>query len=1040
MRQAPASAAPSGADGRTITGLRRDSGAANSAPRTHPVRHLLIAGVLLIAAIVAVTAILIASFRERALENTERELRNTSLIVAEQLDRSLQALDLVQRSVLDRIAAASIATSADLTRLMTVEDVHDMLADKISGLAQVESVAIVNAEGQIVNGSRQWASLDLNVADRDYFRALEANPSQRSFISDPSRSRSTGQWNFHLARRVTNSEGDFIGLILGSVELGYFEKFFSAISLGTGGSVSLYRDDGTLLVRYPHPHGGIGHRYIAGLRALEGRSEATTRYPGKIDGKDRVLAAHRLGHFPLYVTAARDIDFALAPWYQETKLLVGAGTAIVLIIAAVMLLVGRQMQRNHQWSKQRLALEKQRLDCAVNSMPQGLLLFDAQERMIVCNQRYREMYGISADLARPGCTMRDLIAERRRLGTLKADVDAYCAERQRLIRLGKPFETMFELPDGRWIRVVNHPAGDGGWVSIHEDATARRLLERERDGAREFIDSIVDNVPTPILVKSTADWRYVLANKAGLDYIGLPRDQVIGKTCREIWPETDAERIEASDRVAAIEGFLFSDEHVLNAPGKGARLVTSKRLAIRDANGKSQHLLTVIEDVTERKQSESRIAHLAHHDSLTGLPNRVLFRERLEQALSAVRASGRRVALLYLDLDHFKSVNDSLGHPVGDELLKEVAERLRTCLSEDDFVARLGGDEFAIVRTVFDDLDTVTALAERVLAEVGGIYDVAGHQLLAAASIGIAVAPDNGFNPDELLKNADLAMYGCKGEGRGSYRFFESDMDARIKARRALEFDLREAIMCGGFDLHYQPLISFADGRVTCCEALLRWDHRTRGWVPPSEFIGVAEETGLIGPLGEWVLRTACAEAARWPDGVRLAVNVSPVQFNAGNLVQTVMGALGASQLPAHRLELEITEAVLIRDDAAALTVLHQLRALGVRIALDDFGTGYSSLSYLQRFPFDKIKIDRSFILGIAESDYSRNIVQAIVDIATTRQITTTAEGVETLEQSEALRALGCTEMQGYLFSTPLPADNVARLIADGAPKLAQAS
>jgi diguanylate cyclase (GGDEF)-like protein/PAS domain S-box-containing protein len=1040
MRQAPASSAPSGADGRKVTRLRRDCGAADTAPRGHSVRHLLIAGGLLIAAIVAATTILVASFRERELQNTERELRNTALIVAEQLDRSFQAIDIVQRSVLDRIAAESIATSADLTHLMSGREVHDVLVDKVSGLAQVQAIAIINAEGKAINSSRQWPAPDIDVGDRDYFLALRDSPSLLSFISRPTRSRNTGRWNVYLARRVTNAKGDFIGVILGSLELSYFEKFFGAISLGTGGSVSLYRDDAMLLVRYPRPHAGIGHRYVAGLKALEGRSEATTRYSGKIDGKDRVLAAHRLGHFPLYVSAARDIDFALAAWYQETRLLIAAGSAIVLIIAIVMLLAARQMRRNHQWSKQRLALEKQRLDCAVNSMPQGLLLFDADERIIVCNQRYREMYGISEGLARPGCTMRGLIAERRRLGNLEVDVDSYCAERQRRIQLGKPFETMFELSDGRWIRAMHHPASDGGWISIHEDITARRLLERERDGARDFIGSIIDNVPTPILVKSTADWRYVLVNKAGLDYIGLPREQVIGKSCREIWPEADADRIETSDHAAMADGFLLSDEHVLNAPGKGTRIITCKRLAIRDANGAAQHMVTVIEDVTEHKQSESRIAHLAHHDPLTGLPNRVLFREQLERALSAVRTSGQRLALLYLDLDHFKSVNDSLGHPVGDELLKDVAGRLRACLSEGDFVARLGGDEFAIVRTAFHELDAVTTLAERVLTEVGGTYDVAGHQLPAAASIGIAVAPDNGIDPDELLKNADLAMYGCKGDGRGGYRFFEPDMDARIKARRALEFDLREAIMCGGFELHYQPVVSFADGRVTGCEALLRWNHRARGWVPPSDFIGLAEETGLISPLGEWVLRTACAEAAGWPDAVRLAVNVSPVQFNAGNLVQTVMGALAASQLPAHRLELEITEAVLIRDDAAALTVLHQLRALGVRIALDDFGTGYSSLSYLQRFPFDKIKIDRSFILGIAESDYSRNIVQAIVDIATTRQITTTAEGVETVEQSQALRALGCTEMQGYLFSTPLPAEDAARLLADSAPKLARAS
>ena len=592
------------------------------------------------------------------------------------------------------------------------------------------------------------------------------------------------------------------------------------------------------------------------------------------------------------------------------------------------------------------------------------------------------------------------------------------------------FETIFPLPDGRAIRIINHPVEDGGWISLHEDITARQRLEQERDRDREFLDSIIDNVPTPILVKDVGDRTYVLANKAAIDYVGLPREAVIGKTCADLWPADDAARIDRQDEAAwESGGTLFSDEHVLNTPGKGQRIVTSKRLTLRSLDGAPKYLLTVIEDVTERKQSERRIAHLAHHDALTGLANRVLFREQLEQSLKRVRSHGGRLALLYLDLDRFKGINDTLGHPVGDELLKDVAKRLRDCIGESDFVARLGGDEFAIVRDAFDTPDDVTALVTRILETMKAPYEIGGHHLVTEATIGVALAPDDAADPDELLKNADLAMYRAKSDGRGTYRFFESSMDARMKSRRALEFDLREAIMCGGFELHYQPLVSFADGRVTGCEALLRWQHRSRGLISPSEFIPIAEETGLITPLGEWVLRTACLEAARWPEEVKIAVNVSPVQFNNAGLVQSVIGALGASGLAPHRLELEITEAVLIRDDAAALGILHQLRALGVRIALDDFGTGYSSLSYLQRFPFDKIKIDRSFVSAIGDSDYSRNIVQAIVDIATTRQITTTAEGVETEEQSLALRGLGCTEMQGYLFSPPVPPARLAKVL-----------
>jgi diguanylate cyclase (GGDEF)-like protein/PAS domain S-box-containing protein len=998
-------------------------------PYLQPVNYLLVGAALLICGILVGTAFLVGNFRERALVDSERELKNTVLILSEQLDRSFQAIELVQRSVIDRIGG--VRSSADFTVRLDGDDVHAMLQDKVSGLAQVDAIGLVNADGILINASRdKHPPHGVSVADRDYFRTLKSNPQLDYVVSVPVSNRANGAWTIYLARRITTADGRFAGIIIGAVQLDYFEKLFGAIALGSTGTISLYRDDGTLLVRYPRAPKAIGGVFTAARNALGDNAEGTVRVFGKINPHELIIAAHRLEHFPLYVSAARQVDFALANWREQTKVLLGAGLLIALTIAIAMLLVARQVRRNHAWSRRRLALEKHRLDAAVASMPHGLLLFDAAGRLVVCNRSYFEMYGISPHALSPGDTLQTVLGVRKRSGTFTEDVETYCEQRFGEIGRGVAFETIFPLPDGRAIRIMNHPVEDGGWISLHEDITARRRLEQERDRDREFLDSIIDNVPTPILVKDVADRTYVLANKAAVDYVGMPREAVIGKTCADLWPAEDAARIDEQD-VLALEsrGTLFSDEHILNTPGQGQRIVTSKRLTLRDLNGAPKYMLTVIEDVTERKQSERRIAHLAHHDALTGLANRVLFREQLEQSLKRIRSHGGRLALLYLDLDRFKGINDTLGHPVGDELLKEVAKRLRECIGESDFVARLGGDEFAIVRDEFDTPDDITALVTRILETMKAPYDIGGHHLVTEATIGVALAPDDAADPDELLKNADLAMYGAKADGRGTYRFFESSMDARMKSRRALEFDLREAIMCGGFELHYQPLVSFADGRVTGCEALLRWQHRSHGMIPPSDFIPIAEETGLIAPLGEWVLRTACIEAAKWPEEIKVAVNVSPVQFNNAGLVQAVIGALGASGLAPHRLELEITEAVLIRDDAAALGILHQLRALGVRIALDDFGTGYSSLSYLQRFPFDKIKIDRSFVSAIGDSDYSRNIVQAIVDIATTREITTTAEGVETEEQSQALRALGCTEMQGYLFSPPVPPARLAKVL-----------
>jgi diguanylate cyclase (GGDEF)-like protein len=406
----------------------------------------------------------------------------------------------------------------------------------------------------------------------------------------------------------------------------------------------------------------------------------------------------------------------------------------------------------------------------------------------------------------------------------------------------------------------------------------------------------------------------------------------------------------------------------------------------------------------------------------------VLFRERIGHALEEM-GRGEQIAILYIDLDEFKSINDSLGHPVGDELLKAVGSRLRDCIRETDLVARLGGDEFAIVRTGVKQLADVTDLVARIYQAIRQPHDCHGHLLTADASIGIALAPEHGTDLDHLLKSADLAMYCAKSDGRRTHRLFDPAMGVRLQARRSLEMDLRQAMADGGFEIHYQPVVDLRSDEVTGCEALLRWRHPERGMISPAEFIPVAEDTGLIGQLGEWVLATACAEAAGWPAQVRLAVNVSPVQFKSATLALTVTSALAASGLDASRLELEITEAVLIHDDETALAILHQLREIGVRIALDDFGTGYSSLSYLQRFPFDKIKIDRCFVNDIALPGGSSSIVQAVVNIAAARDMTTTAEGVETEQQKQLLRALGCTEMQGFLFSPAKPAVEIRKLL-----------
>lgn len=433
------------------------------------------------------------------------------------------------------------------------------------------------------------------------------------------------------------------------------------------------------------------------------------------------------------------------------------------------------------------------------------------------------------------------------------------------------------------------------------------------------------------------------------------------------------------------------------------------------------------EDITERINAESKIAHMARHDALTDLPNRMLLGERLADALSHV-GRGQRLAVLCLDLDQFKNVNDTLGHPVGDELLRQVAERLRACVRDTDTVARVGGDEFSIIQVNIKGAVDAEHLAIRIAEAVSAPYDLDGHLVLIDTSIGIALAPDDGTDPNELLKAADLALYGAKADGRGVFRFFEADMDARMKARRALEISLRQAVENDEFVLYYQPIVNLNQDGVKSCEALLRWQHPARGLVSPLDFIPVAEEIGMIVVLGEWVIRRACNDAAKWPGNVGVAVNLSPTQLGSKNLVPTIIHALASSGLPAHRLELEITEAVLIQNTEVALKTLHQLRALGVSISMDDFGTGYSSLSYLSSFPFDTIKIDRSFINDLGNTAESAAIVKAVTGLAQSLSMSTTAEGVETQMQLDRVRELGCSDVQGFFYSKPVPVAELDRM------------
>src|ERR1051326_7714384 len=589
-------------------------------------------------------------------------------------------------------------------------------------------------------------------------------------------------------------------------------------------------------------------------------------------------------------------------------------------------------------------------------------------------------------------------------------------------------------------RALTHEGRSAALVAVL-DVTERMRTESELRQTRAFLDAVVENIPAMLFVKEAEEHRFILFNKAGEELLGVPRAGLIGRNDHDLFPKREADQFVARDRPLLPGGERqITEEARIHTPHNGLRLLRTKKIAIPDDSGRPKYLLGISEDITERKSAEGRISDMAHHDSMTGLANRVLLRERLDHALARMLEQESRLAVLYVDLDFFKDVNDALGHPVGDALLRMAAERLRGCVRDGDTVARLGGDEFAIIQDSIRDDEQATDLAKRIAAVIGAPFQVEGHDVTLSASIGIAMAPRDGSDPDTLLKFADMALCAAKTDGRRTFRFFEAEMNERLHARRAMEIDLRLAFARGEFELYYQPTIDIASGRVVGVEALLRWHHPERGMVPPGEFIALAESIGLIVPLGDWVLRQACTEAARWPDDVTVAVNLSPLQFKNANLVQTVTAALAAAGLPPRRLELEITESVLLQENENNPATLHRLRDLGVRVALDDFGTGYSSLSYLRVFPFDRIKIDGSFVKELPHNVECVSIVRAMADLARGLHLGTTAEGVETPEQLEALRAYGCTAAQGYLFSRPLPAAELRELLAHHRPFAVQAA
>jgi diguanylate cyclase (GGDEF)-like protein len=879
---------------RAVPALRWTTGAS---AKILSLRRLWWAAIVLLGVSAGAVSWTIWQLRNDAIDAAVTEAGNIATLLAGQLARSVQSIDVVLTELNRAARDSDLETHSGLRAAFNRREFQGSLTEHRNRLPHAFNLAIADQDGNLVVTTAGWPTPAINVSDRDYFQEARARQDDQLVTSIQIQNRIDGSRTIVFARRLENTTGDFLGVIFAGVNTRHFEDIYGSVHSVQSLLFTLLKADGTILVRYPHGQEFAGRRLSTEASRLEAwsRERRGFRVRAKSDGNVRYVSVRAMPEYPLFVNISVTEEAALAAWASRAAA-IGLGSAILLLCSIYFLVAVTRQVRQLSASEASLVQKSDQLDTALNNMSQGLCMFDAHQRLVTCNMRYAEMYGLGAEQTQSGTPLQAILAARRAAGNMpEANPESWIRD-----AVVHPNSYAIEtLGDGRIVSVSHRSMSDEGWVEIHQDITAQ-------------------------------------------------------------------------------------------------------------------------------KRAEAELAHMARYDSLTGLANRALFTENASDAVVRMRERGEGFSVLLLDLDRFKNVNDSLGHSVGDSLLKLVAERLRRAASEDDVVARFGGDEFAILRSADGHgREGALALADRLLAIITEPYDLDGRRVTIGTSIGITFAPNDGADADVLIKNADLALYKAKSEGGDRYRLFEPSMEAEARERQELEDDLRRAIARDEFELHYQTIVDVEKKECRGVEVLVRWRHPSRGLLAPSQFIDLAEESGLIVPLGERILRKACADAVTWPSHVKLAVNIAPAQFEQSDLPAVLRSALAQSGLPAERLKLEITETVLLGSEHIP-ALLHEIKRLGVSVVLDDFGIGYSSLKYLQMFPIDEIKIDKSFIQSMTTRLDCAAIVGVIAELGRNLDIETTAEGVETFEQLIFLRTAGCKLAQGYFFSRPVPARDLS--------------